>query len=616
LPEEAPGLTSAQVESGTAAFNRGLTAAQRGDHQAAIHAFTEALQLDPHWPNAKIARARSLLAQLSESATKERFTALERELSELITNHTDLAEPFVLRGRLLALSAQRFSSAGDPARQRTALEQATLDFARAQHNAPTAEVAGELGRARIELARLAATLAGPAAEPERERWMELADRHLATAISELGASNTLHGTGDNYLLRGLALITLLELATQGSTERFKELALEAIVDLTQATRSPRAAQAYYARAKVYELQGYLDDAMGDYRQAVRLAPGDPRPIGSLASLQLRRSDAPELMASVRAELLAASEHGFRQVIALVPLDPRGYQGLGSVLERRGRIREALACYEQAIAQIPGDRELPLRRASAALELLPTAAPADREHLLALIEKDASAVLANDADHPQALLLAGRSALMRGELVKARQHFDRAIVVAAIPAAYLYRALARHQAQDSAGAERDIAQTLAASPGMVEAYVVRGAMREQQGRISEAFDDYTLAVLRQADHLEARLGRVRILRAREDREAAVAELDTTLAFAPKHTLALAQRGELLLELGRIEPAIADLILAVSQPSATWHNWLLLATAHERKGDITLAREAMIQARARAPREEHATLDHALERLQVR
>ncbi len=127
-----------------------------------------------------------------------------------------------------------------------------------------------------------------------------------------------------------------------------------------------------------------------------------------------------------------------------------------------------------------------------------------------------------------------------------------------PAARILRARARLGRGDAAGAEEDLVQALAASPGAIEAHEVRAEAREAQGLWVEAEAEHTAVLEKAQDAKRAAAAQRRRARARARAskiDEALADYDALLARDPADSGLAVERAELLLGAGRLEDAMA-------------------------------------------------------------
>jgi tetratricopeptide (TPR) repeat protein len=116
------------------------------------------------------------------------------------------------------------------------------------------------------------------------------------------------------------------------------------------------AQAHTNLGCMLHIQGRFEAAIGCYRRALQLEPGQPEALRNYA-----------LIAGGVAELREAAA-GFEQLLAKNPRDASAQHQLAHLYLRLGRSEEALAGYERAIALEPEEAEFHFARAQVLLLL--------------------------------------------------------------------------------------------------------------------------------------------------------------------------------------------------------------------------------------------------------
>src|SRR5262249_17584171 len=104
-----------------------------------------------------------------------------------------------------------------------------------------------------------------------------------------------------------------------------------------------AAAAHNGLAIVLETAGRTDEAIAEYREAVRLAPTEPRGRLNLAAVLSGRGKIDEAIAE------------YREVLRLAPDLPEDHLGLGHAFARVGHARDAAVEYRAALLARPGWR---------------------------------------------------------------------------------------------------------------------------------------------------------------------------------------------------------------------------------------------------------------------
>jgi tetratricopeptide (TPR) repeat protein len=214
--------------------------------------------------------------------------------------------------------------------------------------------------------------------------------HLALVGPALGAAYALFAALPRALGLATALsifwVTALGAATHARNELWCEPA--ALWDDAVA-KSPRDVGARLERGLLREHDGRSEDALADFTEAVRLAPGSAlareQLAASLAALGRTRDALPHARESVALEPTSASAHAalgrieatlgelepaleaFTRAASLGG-EPALERRIGDTLVRLGRYEESLAHYRAAIERDPGDDEARTGAGAALVEL--------------------------------------------------------------------------------------------------------------------------------------------------------------------------------------------------------------------------------------------------------
>ena len=88
-----------------------------------------------------------------------------------------------------------------------------------------------------------------------------------------------------------------------------------------------------------------------------------------------------------------------------------------------------------------------------------------------------------------VVASGLQSFDEDDYVMAMQYFNLAIQSKPNQAApYLYRAIAKFNLEDFAGAEKDASHAIELNPFLKDVFEVRGAIRHKLGKYNEAIDD--------------------------------------------------------------------------------------------------------------------------------
>src|SRR5262249_26246738 len=126
------------------------------------------------------------------------------------------------------------------------------------------------------------------------------------------------------------------------------------------------------------------------------------------------------------------------------------------------------------------------------------------------------------------------------------------------------AVARHQHDGLAEAERLYLDILDAQPGHFDALHLLGVLRSQQGQYAEALDLIASALKKNPESADVLSNHGSVLHALGRYEEALASCDQALTIRPDHPRALANRGMALSKLKRLEEALTsyERVLAIA------------------------------------------------------
>jgi len=239
---------------------------------------------------------------------------------------------------------------------------------------------------------------------------------------------------------------------------------------------PDLAVAHNNRGIVEERRGNSDDAIASYRRALALDP----------QLAIARDNLARVLAASGSVDAAAAE--LERTGATVRA--------GSLLEHAGRLDEAQARYEKAVAGNPAD----LTAANALATLLARRGRFDEA------ERRFGAVLARDPDNLDALRNLGALEAMRGHDAEAMEHLHR--VLALDPDAARVRfnlGLLYEKTGDLERATDELSGEVAVSPDFAPAHAALGRVLEKAGHRDRALAEYEAALRLAPDLVEAREG---------------------------------------------------------------------------------------------------------------
>ena len=310
-----------------------------------------------------------------------------------------------------------------------------------------------------------------------------------------------------------------------------------------------------------------------------------------------------------------------KAIQINPTHPLGYLVQGALLTGLGRLKEALASYDQAIACKADYAEAyynrgnvlnKLERPEDALASYDQAIACKRDYAVAYHNRgvmlgklgrpeDALAsfdqviickpdcaeahcnrgAVLHDLDRPQDALASYDQAIVykpeyaeayvnRGNALNklgrpedALASFDQALVFKSDDAVAYYN---RGRALDKLGRLEDAlvsySKAIVYKPGDTAAYYNRGVILNKLGRLEEALASYNQAIACKPDHVKAYVNRGSILDELGRPEDALASYDQAIIYEPDCVEAYVNRGNALSKLGRLEDALASYDQAIA------------------------------------------------------
>ncbi len=236
-------------------------------------------------------------------------------------------------------------------------------------------------------------------------------------------------------------------------------------------KSPRKARAHYALGFARWRTGHVDDAMGEYRETIRLDPTDANARTNLG------------LAYEAKGLLDDAVSEYRQAIQVNPAHATAHQNLGLAYAAGGHLKAAILEYREAIRLVPG-----LAASHDALGFAYWATgradDATREFREA-IRLDPG--LANAHSH------IGNAYEAKGELDEAIREYREAIRLdPGLAQAHLYLGNAYRATRRMDDAVREYREAVSLDPQWAEAHGVLGDILEKQGRPGEAVEEFRRA----------------------------------------------------------------------------------------------------------------------------
>src|SRR5882724_7925729 len=220
---------------------------------------------------------------------------------------------------------------------------------------------------------------------------------------------------------------------------------------------------------------------------------------------------------------------------------------GLVHQQAGRLAEAEACYQHALAVEPENPD--------ALHLLGVAAYQTGRHdvAVALIRQ----AIRRNGRNPFYFFNLGLALKCLGSLAEALASYDRAVEInPAYAEAHNDRGIVLEALQRPAEALASYDRALALKPDYVDALYNRGNALKDLGRFDEAVASYDRVLSFKQDHPQALNNRGVVLHGLNQFTAALTDYDNALRLMPDCAEALYNRGNALQALGRFADALTD------------------------------------------------------------
>lgn len=157
-----------------------------------------------------------------------------------------------------------------------------------------------------------------------------------------------------------------------------------------------------------------------------------------------------------------------------------------------------------------------------------------------------------------VLRIGQNALYFDDYMLSIQYFNQ--VIAAKPylaKPYFFRAIAKFNLEDYAGAESDASMALERNPFITDAWEVRGVARQNLGRTAEAIADYDQALKLLPDNRNILFNKALAQQDVKDYDGASASFEELIRSHPNYDNAYMGRARLYLATGDTVAALADL-----------------------------------------------------------
>lgn len=202
-----------------------------------------------------------------------------------------------------------------------------------------------------------------------------------------------------------------------------------------------------------------------------------------------------------------------------------------------------------------------------------------------------------------LIRIGRNALYFEDYVLSIQYFNKVIQVKPYLAQpYFYRAVAKLNLEDYAGAEADASQAIDRNPFITDTYEVRGVARQNLGNAQGAVDDYDFVLKGLPDNKGLLFNRALALEQLTRYNEALETFDHIISANPKFDTGYMARGRLHLVMGDTINAVADAQQAIQINPNNANAYIILADVamHQTPPNYKDALEAMDNAIKYEPR----------------
>ena len=157
-----------------------------------------------------------------------------------------------------------------------------------------------------------------------------------------------------------------------------------------------------------------------------------------------------------------------------------------------------------------------------------------------------------------------------------QYFNQVITVnPRLAKPYFYRAIAKLNLDDFAGAEEDATLAIERNPFITEAYEVRGVARQNQGKNREAIEDYNRVLEMFPEERGVLFNKAMAQGSIKDRKGAAETFEALLKKYPRHSEGYLGRARLHLENKDTVAAKADIDKALSLNSSSVNAYVMRA-----------------------------------------
>lgn len=311
---------------------------------------------------------------------------------------------------------------------------------------------------------------------------------------------------------------------------------EAIGHYRQAIRlKPDAGLNHYNLANALARQGNIDEAIDEYRRAVFYAPYNGRAWYSLALLIGSKGETDE----------AIEDYG--RAIEAEPNYPKSYNNLGELLLARGRSEEAVRLFRRAIARDP---QYATAHANLGRALILQRRPDDARQAI-------DRALAIDPDLPVAHYANAALLMQQQQFAEAIGEYRKAIAGNADYTPTLYRIGSAYfelgRFSEAAAAYQELLQRY---PNRADAHYSLGNTLLKLGKPAAAAEQYRAAIKLEPRHIAAHTNLGSALDMTGDDKAAIAEYRRAIEIEPRYAAARFNLANTLWKTGELDNAIAE------------------------------------------------------------
>jgi tetratricopeptide (TPR) repeat protein len=324
---------------------------------------------------------------------------------------------------------------------------------------------------------------------------------------------------------------------------------------------PPSAEASAALAHGYLLLENDDRALEAAAKSLELRPGQFRALAVRGEVALKRHLPQEALAEFDRALaqapgdyhIVAGRARAEESLGRLEAASTGFEHALQAAETRWQQQEALRALARVLDRL-GRHEEARRQAQRAEQLGPVSSA--REFSDA-VESTTMPSIKAGLDDPTVLTIEGEVCLQRGEYGRAILLARRAALLEPTYArAYGCRASAYSARGQNARAVSDWDEAIRLAPNWSYLYYLRGGDLLRLGELDLAFDDFEEAIRRGTNDARAYAGRAFVFQSRGEYESALTDLDRAIALNGDTGWLYGERADVRLSMGDWEKAIAD------------------------------------------------------------